>query len=84
MAEKITMPKLGSSMVSGTVVRWMKKEGDSVSKGEPIVEIETDKITNEVEAPIDGYLLKILAAEGEERDILEPLAIVGQAGETVG
>ena len=84
MAEKITMPKLGSSMVSGTVVSWKKKEGDPVSKGEPVVEIETDKITNEVESPIDGYLLKILATEGEEKDILEPLAIVGQPGELVG
>ena len=83
MAEKITMPKLGSSMVSGTVVTWMKKEGEQVIKGEPIVEVETDKITNQVESPIDGYVLKILAEEGEEREILETLAIIGNLDDSV-
>jgi pyruvate dehydrogenase E2 component (dihydrolipoamide acetyltransferase) len=81
MSEKITMPKLGSSMVSGTVVSWIKKEGEYVKKGEPVVEVETDKITNLVESPIDGYVLKIYAEEGEERNILEPLAVIGEKGE---
>ncbi len=83
MAETITMPKLGSSMVSGTVVSWMKNEGDPVKKGEPVVEIETDKITNQLESPIDGFVLKILVAEGEEKKIMEPLAIVGSKDETI-
>lgn len=83
MAEMIIMPKLGSSMVSGAVAAWKKKVGDPVSKGEPVVEIETDKITNEVVSPIDGYLLKTLAKEGEEKNIGEPLAIVGQPGDPV-
>jgi pyruvate/2-oxoglutarate dehydrogenase complex dihydrolipoamide acyltransferase (E2) component len=81
MSEKITMPKLGSSMVSGMVTSWIKKEGEHVKKGEPVVEVETDKITNQVESPIDGYVLKIYAEEGEERNILETLAVIGEKGE---
>ncbi len=83
MAEIITMPKLGSSMVSATVVTWFKKEGDAVKEGEAIVEVETDKITNQVEAPIDGYILKIYAQEGDEKNIMEPLAVIGELGEKI-
>lgn len=83
MAETITMPKLGSAMVSGTVASWLVQEGDTVKKGEPVIEVETDKITNEVISPIDGVILKILAEEGEERKIMEPLAIIGQPGEEI-
>src|SRR5947209_2001556 len=59
------MPKLGFDMSSGKVVRWLKKEGDVVAKGEPVLEIETDKATVEVQADADGRLGKILVAEGD-------------------
>ncbi len=83
MAEKLTMPKLGSAMVSATIGSWLKNEGDAVKKGEPVVMVETDKITNEVESPIDGYLLKILAQEGDEKEIMEPIAIIGEKDEKI-
>lgn len=83
MATTVIMPKLGLTMRNGVITKWLKKEGDPVKKGEPIAEIETDKITNVVECPADGYLLKIIAAEGEERNILEPIGIVGEKGEEV-
>lgn len=84
MAQEIIMPKLGLTMTSGTVTRWLKKEGDRVKAGEAVVEIETDKISAEVESPFDGTILKILAQEGEEREITVPICIIGEAGEIVG
>jgi len=84
MAQTITMPKLGSTMVSGTVAKWLKKEGEAVKQGEAVVEVETDKITNEVLSPVDGYVLKILAAEGDELDIMAPMAVIGNLGESIG
>jgi pyruvate dehydrogenase E2 component (dihydrolipoamide acetyltransferase) len=65
VATKIIMPKLGFDMSSGKVVRWLKKEGDVVAKGEPVLEIETDKATVEVQADADGLIGKILVAEGD-------------------
>ncbi len=65
MATEVIMPSLGFDMVEGTVARWLKKEGDPVQKGEPIVEIETEKATVEVEAAASGVLSKILVPEGE-------------------
>ncbi|MGI9860865.1 dihydrolipoamide acetyltransferase family protein [Moorella naiadis] len=61
----ISMPKLGLTMTEGTVGEWLKAEGDRVARGEPVVEVMTEKITNVVEAPVDGILSKILAASGE-------------------
>ena len=83
MSHTVIMPKLGLTMTSGQITKWLKKEGDPVIKGEPLVVIETDKISNEVECPADGYLLKILAEEGEERNIVEPIGVVGEKGEIV-
>ena len=60
MATPIIMPKLGLSMKTGTLGKWLKKEGDSIKKGEALVEVMTDKITNKVESPADGILLKII------------------------
>ena len=65
MAEVIKMPKLGLSMQKGTIVKWLFKEGERVEKGEPLLEIETEKIVNEVESPISGILLKIYVHEEE-------------------
>ena len=65
MATEITLPRLGQGMESGVIVRWLKQEGDGVAKGEPLYELDTDKVTQEVEAELDGVLQKIVVAEGE-------------------
>ena len=64
MATEIYMPQLGLTMIEGTVVRWLKAEGDPVKRGEPVLEIETDKVAVEIEAPAEGVLGPILAGEG--------------------
>ena len=81
MSQEIIMPKLGLTMTNGKITKWLKKEGDRVNAGEPVAEIETDKISAEVESPADGYILKILADEGEDRDIIAPIAIIGEMDE---
>lgn len=83
MATAILLPKLGLTMEEGTVVSWLKAEGDEVKKGDPILEIETDKLTNEVEAPTDGVLLKIITGEGETVPVSATIGYVGEAGESV-
>ncbi len=65
MATDVTLPRLGQGMESGVIVRWLKQEGDTVAKGEPLYELDTDKVTQEVEAEVDGVLQKIVVAEGE-------------------
>ncbi len=81
MAVKVIMPKLGLTMMTGTVVQWYKKEGDAVRKGEDLLDISTEKITNTIECPADGILLKILAPEETELSVGALLAYVGAAGE---
>ena len=83
MAEFFAMPKLGMDMEEGTIVKWLKAEGDKVEKGEPIAEIETDKSTVEVESPASGTVLKLLIAEGDEVPCGTPAAAIGQPGEAV-
>ncbi|MBZ4654327.1 MAG: acoC [Peptococcaceae bacterium] len=83
MAFEIFMPKMGLTMSKGTVAKWLKKEGDAVKKGEEILEVMTEKITNTIEAPADGILLKIVVPEGEEVYIGSLLGIIGAAGETL-
>jgi len=83
MGKEFVMPKLGMTMEEGTITRWLKKEGDRVEKGEPIVEIMTDKVNMEVESPYEGTLLKIIAKEGDVVPILQPIAIIGEEGEEV-
>jgi pyruvate dehydrogenase E2 component (dihydrolipoamide acetyltransferase) len=83
MAEIVTMPKLGFDMAEGTLVRWVKKEGDKVEKGELLAEIETDKATVEVESQFSGTVLKQLVAEGTAVPVGKPIAAVGEAGEKV-
>jgi pyruvate dehydrogenase E2 component (dihydrolipoamide acetyltransferase) len=65
MASEVKLPRLGQGMESGTVTKWLKNEGDPVEKGEPLYEIDTDKVTQEVESDFAGVLLKIALAEGE-------------------
>lgn len=81
MAEFFKMPKLGMDMSEGTIVKWLKQEGELVEKGEPLAEIETDKSTVEVESPSSGILLKHYYAEGICLPCGTPLAAVGAAGE---
>ncbi len=81
MAEIIIMPKLGFNMDEGELVKWHKNEGDTVEKGEVLFEINTDKTTMPVEATISGTVLKVLAAEGETKEVFTPIAVLGQPGE---
>lgn len=71
---EIHLPKLGESIVSATIVKWLKEEGDPVSKDEPILEVSTDKVNSEIPAPQDGILSEILAPENKEVDVGAPLA----------
>jgi len=81
VATIVRMPKLGSTMETGTVVRWFKQEGEQVTEGEPLFEVMTEKITNVVEAPASGVLVKIIELEGSERPVRTPLAIIAAPGE---
>jgi len=83
MAVEITMPKMGLSMVTGTIVKWLKNEGDAVTKGDIILEVMTDKLTNTIDAPADGVLLRIVAQEEEELPIGALLGVIGMEGEVV-
>jgi pyruvate dehydrogenase E2 component (dihydrolipoyllysine-residue acetyltransferase) len=83
MATSVTLPRLGQGMESGTIVRWLKSEGDRVEKGEPLYELDTEKVTQEVEADAGGVVLKILAAEGEEIEVGKPVAVIGEEGEEI-
>lgn len=81
MAEMINMPKLGMDMEEGTLIRWLKKPGDAVRKGDPIAEIETDKSSMEIEATVDGNLLCTYCEEGDTVAINTPIAAIGAADE---
>ena len=83
MADIIEMPKLSDTMTVGTLVKWLKKEGDAVVSGDMLAEVETDKATMELESFFDGTLVKIFADEGASVEIGEPLCAVGEAGEEV-
>jgi len=82
MATEVILPRLGQGMESGTIVRWLKSEGEPVEKGEPLFELDTDKVTQEVEAEAAGVLLKIAVAEGEV-PVGQTVAFIGAAGEPV-
>jgi pyruvate dehydrogenase E2 component (dihydrolipoamide acetyltransferase) len=82
MATEIKLPRLGQGMESGTIVKWLKSEGDTVEKGEPLYELDTDKVTQEVEADASGVLLKIAIAEGEV-PVGKTIAVIGEQGEQV-
>ncbi len=73
---KVILPKLGLTMDEGTIVAWHKKEGDRVTAGEAIFEVETDKVTMEVEAPATGYLRKIVVGDGETVPVATVIAFM--------
>ena len=83
MAKYVIMPKLGFNMDQGTVVQWLKKEGDAIEEREEVLEIETDKTVMPVEAPRSGILRKILVAEGEVVPVTLPIAIIGDKEEDI-
>lgn len=79
MATEVKLPRLGQGMESGTIVRWLKAEGDAVKKREPLYELDTDKVTQEVESDFDGVLLKIVVPEGEV-EVGSTIAMIGSGG----
>ncbi len=83
MAQFIDMPKLGMTMTEGTVTNWLKKEGESVKKDEPVFEMESDKLANTGDAPRDGVLRKILVQEGTTVPILAHVGIIAEADEDI-
>jgi pyruvate dehydrogenase E2 component (dihydrolipoamide acetyltransferase) len=83
MPNLIEMPKLSDTMSAGTLVKWLKREGDQVKTGDMLAEVETDKATMELECFFDGTLLKILAPDGAQVAVGAPLCAIGQPGEVV-
>ncbi|HLV61099.1 MAG TPA: 2-oxo acid dehydrogenase subunit E2 [Fredinandcohnia sp.] len=81
MASAIQMPKLSDTMTEGTIQKWLVKEGDAVSAGDPLAEVETDKATLEMEAYVGGTILKILVGDGQTAPVGAPIAVVGKPGE---
>lgn len=83
MANYIIMPKVGVAMEEGTINEWFVKEGDSVNRGDMIIDIETDKTSMEVESEYSGTILKILHEEGATLPVTVPIAIIGESGEDI-
>lgn len=83
MASKVIMPKLSPTMEEGQIARWLKKEGDKVSTGEPLAEIDTDKATMEMQALSNGVLRKILINEGESAPLGQLIAVIGEPNEDI-
>src|SRR5258706_666635 len=82
MATEVKLPRLGQGMESGTIVKWLKSEGEDVKKGDALYELDTDKVTQEVEAEASGVLLKIAIPEGEV-EVGRTIGFIGDKGETV-
>jgi pyruvate dehydrogenase E2 component (dihydrolipoamide acetyltransferase) len=83
MAKTVVMPQMGYDMDAGTLLRWLKQEGEKVERGEPIAEIETDKVNIEIEAFDSGILHKTLITEGQTVPVGEAIAIIGEEGEEI-
>lgn len=83
MVTKVIMPQVGQDIETGKIVRWIRKEGDQVKKGEVLCEVETEKAVVEVPSPADGYLLKILFPDNAETKILTEIGFVGDLADSV-
>jgi pyruvate dehydrogenase E2 component (dihydrolipoamide acetyltransferase) len=83
MATVVKMPKWGLTMTAGTVTGWLYDEGAEISEGDPIFTVETEKAVNDVEAPADGVLVKIVASQGDEVPVSGPVAIIAAPGEAI-
>ncbi len=81
MATLIKMPKMGATMTEGTLTNWIVKEGDTVEEGDALFEVETDKLSNEIESYEDGTILKILVEAGTTVACQTPVAVIGEEGE---
>ena len=81
MATNVVMPQMGESIAEGTIVRWIKKVGDSVDRDEPLFEISTDKVDAEIPSPSAGVLTEIKVKEGETVPVNSVVAVIGAAGE---
>ena len=79
----VVMPQMGESIAEGTIVRWIKKVGDSVDRDEPLFEISTDKVDAEIPAPAAGVLTAIKVKEGETVPVNSVVAVIGAPGEAV-
>ena len=84
MANVVVMPRAGQTMEEGSIVEWLKNEGDNVQAGEPLVTIMSDKANLEIESDYSGVLRKILAGPDDgDIECLAPIAIIGEAGEQI-
>lgn len=81
MGKIVIMPKQGLQMTEGMISSWLFQEGDTVKEGEPLFEMETDKLSITIDAPASGTLLKILCPEGETAEVAAPIAVIGEPGE---
>ncbi|HET9422068.1 MAG TPA: biotin/lipoyl-containing protein, partial [Nocardioides sp.] len=84
MATEVNLPALGESVTEGTVTRWLKSVGDSVSVDEPLLEVSTDKVDTEIPSPVAGTLLEIKAQEDDTVEVGAILALIGEEGESSG
>src|SRR5467141_1740413 len=80
MATDVVMPQMGESIAEGTIVRWIKKVGESVERDEPLFEISTDKVDAEIPSPVAGVVTEIRAGEGETVPVNSVVAVIGAAG----
>jgi pyruvate dehydrogenase E2 component (dihydrolipoamide acetyltransferase) len=83
MPTVVKMPKWGLTMTFGTVTGWLRDEGDEISAGDPLFTVETEKAVNDVEAPADGVLLKIVVPTGDEAAVSAPIAVIAAPGESL-
>lgn len=81
MPTEVIMPALGESIAEGVIVKWLKREGDSVREDEPLVEVETDKAVVEIPSPASGIVAKLLAHEGQPVEVEQPIAVIAAEGE---
>jgi len=83
MPTNVLMPQMGESVAEGTLVRWIKKAGDTVDRDEPLFEISTDKVDAEIPSPAAGVLVEIRVKEGETVPVESVVAVLAQAGEAI-
>src|SRR5688572_5282767 len=83
MAKEVYMPALGMNQETGTLLRWLKQEGDTVTKGEPLMEVATDKTDVEIEASVSGILRNVTAQEGDEIPVGQVIALIAKPGEVI-
>lgn len=83
MAHPVLMPKLGLTMTKGKIIKWLVAKGDPVQAGQPLLEVETEKLTNVVESPGSGVLLQCIGREGEDYPVTQVIGYVGEAGEAL-